>query len=236
MQGALYLEDSYLKEFEAEVKEVSNDNFIVLDKTAFYPKGGGQPNDTGTMKTESEEYKVVFCGKFSGKISHEVDKPGLKIGDKVNCVIDWDKRYKLMRSHTAAHILSAVIHKATEALITGNQLELEKSRIDFSVEKYDPEKMKEYIEESNKVVGQDLPISADVISREEAMKIPSIFKLAKGFPESMKEFRILKIGDFDTQADGGTHVRSTKEVGKIELIRCDNKGKNNRRVYFRLMD
>src|SRR3989344_2095843 len=104
MKDTLYLKDSYIKQFATKVVE-ANDKFVFLDKTAFYTTSGGQQNDTGVMKTISGEYKVVSCRKIDGKISHEVDKPGLKIGDNVHCSIDWDRRYKLMRCHTAAHVL-----------------------------------------------------------------------------------------------------------------------------------
>lgn len=231
---ALYLKDHYLKEFDAEVVEVKDDKYLVLDQTAFYPSSGGQPHDTGVISKDGEEFKVVYCGKFDGKISHEVDKPGLKVGDKVHCVLDWDRRYKLMRSHTAAHIISEVIHRESGALITGNQLDVDKSRTDFSVDDYDPEKMEEYIAKANEIVEKDLPVTVEFVPREEAMKIPQVSKLAKGLPESLKTIRLVRIGDFDVQGDGGTHVKSTMEIGKIEMVSCKNKGKNNRRMYFKV--
>ena len=235
MDEELYLKDSYLKEFEAEIKEVNNEKYIVLDKTAFYPISGGQAHDTGIIKRGKEEFKVVYCGKFSGKVSHEVDKSGLKVGDKVKCKIDWDRRYKLMRMHTAAHLLSEVFHKEAGALITGNQLDVERSRIDFSLENYHPEKIQEYINKANKIIQEDLSVTVEFMSRAEAIKIPQVSKLAMGFPSSLKTIRIVNIGDYDIQADGGTHVKSTKEMGKIELIKIQNKGKNNRRIYFKVI-
>lgn len=236
MEEVLYLKDSFLKEFNAVVKESIDGRFIVLDQTAFYPSSGGQPNDTGIIIKGNEQFKVASCKKQDGKIVHEVDRPGLIVGDKIHGCIDWDRRYKLMRSHTAAHIISEVIHSSTNALITGNQLDLEYSRIDFSLDDYDPKKMEQYIFQANKIVADDLPISVQFMSREDAQKIPQVSKLAMGLPPSLTTVRILSIGTFDIQADGGTHVKSTKEVGKIELIKCENKGKNNRRLYFRLLD
>ncbi len=234
MDEALYLKDCYMKEWEAEVKEVNEGKFVVLDQTAFYPKSGGQPNDTGVMVKDGKEFKVVFVGKFSGQISHEVDQEGLNVGDRVKCRIDWERRYKLMRHHTAAHIISAVMYKEAGALITGNQLDLEKSRIDFSLESFDREKLEEYIRKSNGIVQKDIPIKIYTISREEAEKDPSLVKLAKGLPPGIREIRIVEIEDFDRQPDGGTHVRSTKEVGEIRFADAINKGKNNRRLYFTL--
>jgi misacylated tRNA(Ala) deacylase len=226
----LYLDDSYLKDFEAVVKSVKEDKFVVLDKTAFYPNGGGQPYDTGKIG----DHQVVFVGKFDGNISHELASPGLKEGDEVKCTIDWERRYKLMRSHTAAHILSAVFHKEASALITGNQLGLDKSRIDFNLEDFDREKMDEYFKIANELVEKDLPVTVSYMSREEADSDQTMFKLAKALPESIKTIRVVAIGDYDRQADGGTHVKSLKEVGPITFIKAENKGKNNRRVYFSL--
>jgi len=234
MDEALYLKDCYLKEWEAEVKEVNEGKFIVLDRTAFYPRGGGQPNDTGVMVrvSDGKEFRVVFAGKFSGKISHEVDQEGLQVGDKVNCKLDWERRHKLMRQHTASHILSAIMFKEAGALITGNQLDMEKSRIDFNLENFDREKLMEYIRMSNEIVRKDLPIKIYSVPREEAEKDPSMVKLAKGLPPIIKEIRIVEIVGFDRQPDGGTHVKSTKEVGELKFVDASNKGKNNRRVYF----
>ena len=233
---ALYLEDAYIKEFEAEVISVKDDKYVVLDKTYFYAKGGGQPHDTGKLTKDGEEFNVVYVGKFDGKISHEVDKPGLKQGDKVKGILDWDRRYKLMRSHTSAHVVSAVFSKKVNALITGNQLALDKIRIDFNIEDFDRDLIDECFKESNELIEKDLEVRHYVLPREEAVKIPAVFKLAKGFPESIKEIRIVEIGDFDKQADGGTHVKSLKEVGKLEFLKAENKGANNRRVYYKLVE
>jgi len=230
----LYLDDSYLKEFEAEVKEVNNGKFIVLDKTVFYASGGGQPHDEGKLIKDGKEFKVVFVGKFEGKISHEVDSEGLKVGDKVKGVLDWERRYKLMRSHTASHVLSAVLHKDAGALITGNQLDVNKCRDDFSLEDYNPEKIKEYIEKANEIIKQNLDVKAYYLSKEEAMKDKELFKLAAGFKHELDKIRIIEIGNYDKQADGGTHVKNTKECGVIKFLKCENKGKSNRRVYFEL--
>ncbi len=236
--NALYMDDSYIREFEAKVVSATKGGedkfFVVLDKTAFYPDSGGQPHDTGKLVKDGVEYPVVYVGKFSGKISHEVSKEGLREGDVVKGVIDWNRRYMLMRMHTAAHIISEVFHRETGALITGNQLGLDHSRIDFSLEKFDREKMKEYFAKANEIISRDLEVRTYFLPREEAMKIENVTKLANALPPNVKELRIVEIGDFDIQADGGTHVKTTKEIGRIEFLKAENKGKNNRRVYFRL--
>ena len=234
MTEALYLNDSYLKEFEAAVTEI-NGIFIVLDKTAFYPVGGGQPEDTGKFISNGKEYSVKFVKKISSNISHEVDQEGLKVGDKVQGIIDWDRRYRLMKTHTAAHIISGVFHHNSSVKITGGDLSLEKGRIDFNIENFDRNLIEEYIKKSNDIIQKDLPIKVSYMNREEANKDPTLFKLAKELPSTITNLRILEIVGFDKQADGGTHVRSTKEVGKIELISIENKGKNNRRLYYRIM-
>jgi len=228
---ALYLNDSYLKSFEATVVSVK-DKFVVLDQTAFYPSSGGQPNDEGVMLSGGKEYKVVFVGKFGGEISHEVDKIGLKAGDLVSCTIDWDRRYRLMRMHTSAHVVSTFIHEATGALITGNQLGIDKTRIDFNLDEFNRDKFVEYLAGANEVLSQNLDVSISYMPRDEALKIPSMVKLAGALPPKIDILRIVKIGDFDTQADGGTHVKNTSEVGELVMLKLDNKGKNNRRLYY----
>ena len=227
-----YTSEMYLKEFDTIVKE-ANEKFIVLEDTIFYPSSGGVLNDEGTITLGSgEDYKVVFVGKFSGNISHEVDRLGLKSGDKVHLKLDWGRRYTLMRYHTAAHVLSGVFSKEYGARITGNQLTLEKGRIDFDLENFDKTIMQEYFKKANEIIKKDLEVKAYVITREEAEKNKTLFKLAKVLPESLKEIRVVDIVGFDAQADGGCHVKSLKEVGSLTFVKADNKGKNNRRVYF----
>lgn len=232
MTESLYMNDSYLKEWNAKVVKVTDEKYIVLDKTAFYPKGGGQPCDEGIIRRNGEEFQVVYVGKFSGDISHEVDKPGLKVGDSVNCEIDWIRRYSYMRYHTACHLLSNILYRKSNAKITGNQIEMDKSRMDFSMEDYSPEKLQEYLNEANQIIQKDLPITIDYMSREEVLDHPELARLAVGLPDKIKEFRIVKIGDIDKQVDGGTHVKQLKEIGTIEMTKTVNKGAKNRRLYF----
>ncbi len=234
MTEALFFEDSYLKESPATVVSVKDGKFVVLDQTIFYAKGGGQPNDTGRIIKGEEAYEVVYVGKFSGEISHEVDHAGLQAGDKVSCVLNWERRYKLMRSHTAAHVLAALLNKGTGALITGNQLEEDHVRFDFSLEKFDKPLLEAYLGKANELFGTDVPVKWYELPREEAMKIPGVVKMAGAFPPELPLLRIVEIVGVDLQADGGTHVRNLKEVGKVELLKTENKGKNNRRIYFKL--
>ncbi len=234
MTRALYLVDSYLKEADAKVLSVKDSKYVVLDQTIFYAKGGGQPYDTGKIVRGNETFDVVYVGKFSGEISHEVDHPGLAEGEKVHCILNWDRRYKLMRSHTAAHVLAALLNKGTGALITGNQLEEDHVRFDFSLETFDKTLLESYLNKANELFVKDIPVKWYELPREEALKIPGVVKMAEAFPPDLPVLRIVEIVGLDLQADGGTHVKNLKEVGQVELIRTENKGKSNRRIYFKL--
>lgn len=233
MTELLYMEDCFLKEFDASVVSVEG-NLIELDRTAFYPLGGGQPNDTGKIFLDEKEFSVKGVFKKGDKVFHEVDKEGLKPGDRVKGIIDWERRYKLMRMHTAAHLLSEIINRETKALITGNQLGLERSRIDYNLEKFDRDKILECAEKVNEIIKKDLPVKIYFLKREEALKIPNISKLAKFIPPNLPELRIVEIEGVDIQADGGTHVKRLGEIGKIKIVKMENKGKNNRRIYYEL--
>jgi misacylated tRNA(Ala) deacylase len=236
----LYLEDSYLKEFETKVRSVKDNKFITLEETAFYPNSGGQPYDTGTLtrKSDNKEFKVVFVGKFDGEISHEVENPDedtLKEGDEVIGKIDWDRRYGHMKAHTSAHILAESLYRNSNCLTTGNQLSDNECRIDSNF-KYSPELIENTFRDANEAIDKDLIVKAEYLSREEAEKLPNMTKLAKGLPPEIKEVRIVSVGDYDRQADGGTHVKTTKEIGKIEFVKYNSKGKDNKRIYFKVKD
>jgi misacylated tRNA(Ala) deacylase len=235
MVTALYMDDSYLKEWDAHVESVSQQKFIVLDKTAFFPKGGGVEYDTGTITTKNNQaFKVVYTGKFSGKISHEVDKVGLHTGDPVHCLVDWERRYLLMRYHTATHVLSGVLFKDYNLKVTGNHLTTEKARVDLNMAEMDGSIIQQSIEKSNDIIKQQLPVEIYYKSRKEAEKEPDLFKLAIGFPHDIDTLRIVDIKGFDRQADGGCHVNNLKEIGTIIFQDFVNKGKNFKRVYFTL--
>jgi len=231
MTRLLYMDDSYLKEWDTNILETEGSS-VVLEETAFYPRGGGQPSDTGTITANGIDYRVLEVKKEDGKIRHKLDKGGAS--GIAHCRIDWDHRYKIMRMHTASHLIATILNQKTGALITGNQLGEEKSRIDFSTEEYSPELMQEVIKSANALIKEGTPVKWYYLSREEAMKIPGIVKLADKLPPSIQTLRIVEIEGIDKQADGGTHVRNISEIGSIELIKTENKGKNNRRMYFRL--
>ena len=233
MTELLYQQDSYLKESEATVKE-SNGKYIVLDKSIFIPIGGGLPNDEGTITKDNNNYKVIYAIKKDNNISLEVDKEGLKPGDKVDCRLDWERRYKIMQYHTALHALSSILHKETGALVTGNQINIDKARVDFSSKDFDKEKLKQSIEETNQALKTNQPITISYLKREEVEQQPELARLAKGLPEGIENLRIVQIGNIDKQADGGPHVKNTSEVPKLEFTKAENKGTKNRRLYFKL--
>jgi misacylated tRNA(Ala) deacylase len=235
MTVALYLEDSYLRECDATVRSVTEGKYVVLDRTVFYPKGGGQPWDTGRVTRGSDVFNVVYVGKFSGEVSHEVAQLGLNVGDRVHCVIDWERRYKLMRSHTAAHVFASLLCEGTGALVTGNQLDVDQTRFDFSLENFSREILEKYVADANSLFKQDIPVRWYELPREEALKIKGVVRMAEAFPPDIPSLRIVEVVGVDRQADGGTHVRNLREVGQIEFLKAENKGKFNRRVYFRLI-
>jgi len=232
MSNALYMDNCYLKEFEAKVESVKDDKYVILDKTAFYPLGGGVAYDTGVLLKDDKEFPVVYVGKFNDKISHEVSKPGLKQGDKVIGIIDWERRYKLMKLHTAAHLLASIFHNNGNALITGNKIEPDSARMDFSLENFDRAIIDEYAKIANELIQKNAPVKIHYMNREEALKIPDMVKLANKMPPEVEILRIVEIEGVDKQADGGCHVNSLKEIGEIEILKIENKGKSNRRVYF----
>lgn len=233
MTEQLYLQDSYLKEFDAKVVAV-NGKHIFLDRTAFYPNSGGQLGDTGVIEKNGKKFTVVNTTKAQDGICHEVDAEGLAAGDAVHCKIDWNRRYKLMRMHTAAHLLSATLNKRAGVLITGNQLGIENSRMDFSLENFDREQMAAACADANAFIEKRLPVKSYFLPREEAMKIPNVMRLAGALPPALETLRIVEIEGVDQQLDGGTHVANLNEIGGIEIVKMENKGKSNRRVYFAL--
>jgi len=232
MGKELYLDDMFLRNFEAEVVSVKEGKYIILNQTAFYPKSGGVANDEGKIIRGTDPYTVIFAGKFGGKISHEVDKEGLNAGDKVTGVLDWERRYKLMRYHTAAHVLSGAFYKNLNTKITGNEINIDQGRIDFNLENFDRSLIEEQVNLSNQIIQKDYPVEVYYLDRTEVDNDPDLLKLSMGLPKQIKNVRIVDIKNFDRQPDGGCHVKSLKEIGRISISKLLNKGKDNRRLYF----
>ena len=228
MTRKLFWEDMYSREFDAKVLSAEGGR-LVLDQTVFNPRGGGLVSDTGSVGGA----KVVEAIKEGEEIIHLVDAPGgFNPGDQVHGAIDWDRRHRIMRMHTTAHILSADVHGETGALITGNQISPDESRVDFNLENFDRGRLSYFIERVNGAVGRALDVKTFFMKREEALATPGLVKLANAMPPSLEVLRIVQIGDVDTQADGGVHVKNTREIGRVTGLRAENKGKSNRRLYF----
>jgi len=237
MTKELYLEDMNLKEFEAVVESVSEEKFIILNQTAFYPKSGGVDNDLGIFKrlSDNKEFKVIFARKIENEISHEVEELGLEVGDKILGILDWNRRFELMRYHTAAHVLSGVFFNEGKVKVTGNNLVLGKGRIDFNFPNFERDLVEKFVERSNEIIQSDLNIESYYITRDELEQDASLMKLNMGLPKNIKHVRIIDIKSFDRQPDGGCHVSHLREIGKISIQKIQNKGKNNRRLYFELI-
>jgi Ser-tRNA(Ala) deacylase AlaX len=228
MTEKLFWSDAYVKEFDAKVTSVSG-NRVTLDRTAFNPRGGGLVSDLGKLGDAS----IIEVIKENDEPIHLVDHPELlKVNETVHCVLDWERRYRIMKMHTSAHILCAIVNRETGALITGNQINPDQSRIDFNLEQFDREKINDYIKTANDAVKNGHEVKAYFMKREEALKVPGLVKLANAMPPSLETLRIVQIGDVDTQADGGVHVANTREIGEIIGKGIENKGKSNRRLYF----
>lgn len=231
MTELLYLRDCYLKEFDARILEVQGTK-VVLDKTAFYVLGGGQPADTGRLLRGNEEFKVLNVRRDSGKVWHELDREGLRAGDAVRGIIDWERRYKLMRMHTAAHILTIAVQSFFPgALVTGGQIDLQESRDDYALPELSQDMVKKIEDKANEIVKAAIPVEIGELPREQAFKIPQLFKLRDVLPPNIPMIRYTKIGT-DYNACGGTHVANTREVGRIRITKAMSKGKDNKRIYF----
>lgn len=229
----LYLKDSYLREFEATIIDVT-DNYVVLDKTAFHPTSGGVDKDLGVLIYESTVYEVVDVVMEVGDVvKHVVSSvSGLAPGTVVRGTIDWGRRYRLMRLHTTSHILSAVMYEEYGALITGGHVYPDHARDDFDLEQFDRQLFDEAFKKVNEIVRRGLEVKIYWLLREEALEIPGITKLAQKTLPQVPVLRIVEIPGVDLQADGGPHVRNTSEIGTVKLLKIENRGKKRKRVYY----
>ena len=222
--------DSYLKECKSKVMEV-NDHGVVLDQTIFYPGGGGQPSDNGKLILENNEYLVKGVKRIDGQIVHLIEGAKPEINSEVNSLIDWDKRYKLMRTHTALHILCGVIWRDYSASVTGGDMKPLAGRMDFELEEMSADFSKEVEEKINREVSEKRNIKIYQLPRDEAFQIPDLIRTKINLlPKGIEFVRIVDIEGLDLQADGGTHVHNTSEVGYIKMIGHESKGKSNKRL------
>ena len=236
MTEQLYLTDSYLREFDATVTQAEG-NAVVLDRTAFYPGGGGQPADQGTLSAGGETWQVVQLRRKGADIWHELDQPAPPVGTRVHGQIDWDRRYKLMRTHTALHILCGVIWRDYGAQVTGGNMKPGSARMDFEFERMQKELVQEIEQKINAEVEAGHDIEVSILPREEAFQIPDLIRTKINLlPESIQEVRVVHIKGLDLQADGGTHVRNTREVGAIRVVKYESKGRINKRIHIEVVD
>ncbi len=225
----LYLDDPYIKEFEANVIS-GKDNEIVLDRTAFYPEGGGQPSDNGKIVNESE-FNVIDVRKEGELVIHKLDR-NFTGSMQVKGEIDWVRRYGHMRHHTAIHIMSGVLFRKYNARITGSQIYFDKARMDVN---YDLKKedLPVIEKEANEIVEKNLNVNIKYIDRNALTT--DLVRVREDLLPDVDRIRVIEIEGFDMQADGGTHVKKTGEVGKIVITKFENKGKNNKRIYLNLL-
>ena len=232
----LYLHDAYLRAFDATVTAVDPETRrVALDRTAFYVTGGGQPHDTGTLAGLA----VVDVRKDAGEVWHTLgdDEPLPDVGATVHGEIDWDRRHGLMRTHTALHVLCGVIWNEWGKAVTGGNMEPLAARMDFEFDPL-PEGFGATVEQRvNEELAADRPIEVTFLPRDTAVTDEDLIRTKVNLiPESVAEIRVVDIVGLDKQADGGTHVRTTSEVGRVEVVKTESKGKANKRIRIRVLD
>ena len=238
MTDLIYQTDSYVQSFDAIIQDVDAETHaVILDRTAFYPGGGGQPCDVGILTINHIVYPITRCQKRGEDVFHitngESQLP--MIGASASGKIDWERRYKLMRTHTAMHILCGVIFRDYGASVTGGDMEQLKGRMDFEFETLRGELVKDIEVAINNEVEKAREVIVAILPREEAFKIPDLIRTKINLlPEGINNVRTVEIADLDLQADGGTHVRNTSEVGHIRLVDYKSKGAINKRIYVEI--
>ncbi|MCY3866630.1 MAG: alanyl-tRNA editing protein [Chloroflexi bacterium] len=233
MTELLYLHDSYLREFEAVVTgHDAQQNGVLLDRTAFYPGGGGQLPDTGSLRNGDAHHRV---SKVKRGTVHVVDGDLPPIGAALRGRLDWERRYKIMRTHTAMHILCGVIWRDYQASVTGGNMDILSGRMDFEFERLAPDVIAEIEENINLEVEAAREVRIEILPRETAFQIPDLIRTKINLlPASIREVRTVEILGLDLQADGGTHVANTREVGPIKIAKYKSKGGINKRLYVEL--
>ena len=235
MTYPLYYDDAYLQEFDATVTDVTPDGAVILDRTAFYPGGGGQPHDLGTLSGGGQTWPVAKVKKDGAAILHYVTGEPPAVGATVHGSLDWERRYALMRTHTALHCLCGTIWNVYGAQVTGGAMEPGQARMDFEFESMRQEFVREIEAKVNAEVAQARAVSSRSLPREEALAIPDLIRTKINLlPAGISEVRVVEIDGLDLQADGGTHVANTREIGVIRIVGYESKGKINKRLRIAL--
>ena len=236
MTEELFLGDSYLGEFDARVTRLAGRE-VVLDRTAFYPGGGGQPPDNGTLGVGPVRARVVDARREANGIVHVLDNPIPETVMELRGELDWDRRYAHMRHHTALHVLSGVIWRGFGAKVTGGQMRADRARMDFSFPgEWTVEVVGEIERLANEALAGEHRVRVYELPRTEALRNPDLIRTEVNLvPERVRAIRIVEIEGIDTQADGGTHVANTREVGQMEITGHKSKGRQNKRIEFVLL-
>ena len=239
MTELLYQTDSYLKEFDAVVTSVDPEaRTVTLDRSAFYPGGGGQPNDTGQLSSGGIVYPVTKVKKQGADVLHFLggDAPLPHVDAQVHGQIDWEHRYLLMRTHTAMHVLCGTVFRDYGAVVTGGNMEPGKGRMDFEFERLQGELVGEIETTVNEEAQAGHEVRVKILPRAEAFQIPDLIRTKINLlPEGITEVRTVEIVGLDLQADGGTHVKNTSEVGQIKVVDYKSKGAINKRIYIEVV-
>jgi len=228
--------DSYLSSAEGRVLEVV-DGGIFLDRTVFYARGGGQPGDIGTITWDGGSVEIVDTIRRDGKPFHVVTEGSSlpEPGVPVEGIIDWERRYVTMRTHTALHALSGVVYRDYGAKVTGGNMTPGEARMDFELDGISVEFGSEVERKLNEELIKGYPTEIITLAREIALQDPDLIRTKVNLiPEFVEEIRVVDIKGLDRQADGGTHVHSTLEVGRIEVVKTESKGKSNKRMRIRV--
>ncbi|MBA3690745.1 MAG: alanyl-tRNA editing protein [Actinobacteria bacterium] len=232
----LYSRDAYLAETDAAVTEATDEG-LVLDRTVFYPRGGGQPGDTGVIRWERGEVRVADTVKRGPDVVHvlEPDQSPPLAGTAVTAQVDWDRRHRLMRTHTALHALSGIVFTGYGARVTGGNMEPGVARMDFELETISQEFGREVEQKLNAALALDRPVHVSFLPRTEALADPDLIRTKVSLiPDHVDPIRVIDIEGLDRQADGGTHVRSTGEVGTVRVVKTESKGRGFKRMRIEL--
>jgi len=235
MTERLYLNDSYLATFTATVTTVDEERGVMLDRTACYPTGGGQPHDTGSLTWDGSDAVITGVRTVDGDVWHQLDGAVPAVGTGVRGAVDWERRHQLMRTHTAMHILCGVIWNEWGKAVTGGNMEPLSGRMDFEFDPLPDDFASRVGQLVNDEIAADRPIEVFELPRDEALADDDLIRTKVNLiPESVTRIRVVDIVGLDKQADGGTHVASTAEVGHFEVTKTESKGKGNKRVRIRL--
>jgi misacylated tRNA(Ala) deacylase len=236
MTDELFSTDAYIRSVKATVAEMY-DQGVVLDKTIFYAQSGGQPGDTGWLRWKGGEVRVADTFKQDGQIVHQVEGAAPPEGTKINAELDWERRYLLMRTHTALHALSGIVFRDYGAKVTGGNMEPGIARMDFELATMSQEFGLIVEEKLNTELEKDRPVTVSFLRRAAALADPDLIRTKVNLiPANVDPIRVIDIEGLDRQADGGTHVRSTAEVGRVRVTKTESKGKGFKRMRIEIVD